>query len=77
MAQLTVRDHMFCFEEQTWRYLGAKHAALMELFSETPTKHYARLQRLLDGPEALAVYPMTVRRLQRLRTPGRGPRTAC
>jgi hypothetical protein len=74
MAQLTVRDHMrLRFEEQTWRYRGAKDAAALELFSETPTTYYARLQPLLDRPEALVAYPMTVRRLLRLPAASGGP----
>lgn len=54
-------------EEVHWRFPAAKEARVMELFGETPTRFYQRLNALLDNPDALAEYPVTVRRLQRLR----------
>ena len=65
---LTVKEHMTLeLEHQRWKYAGAKDQAIRWLFSESPTRYYSRLNRLIDSPEALAHDPMLVRRLQRLR----------
>lgn len=74
---LTVKEHQtLAFEEQHWRFVGAKEAAIREQFSESASRYHQRLAALLDRPEALAAYPMTVRRLQRLRDARRSARTA-
>jgi hypothetical protein len=74
---LNVRDHMTLqLEELHWRFAGAKEAAIREQFSESPARYYQRLHSLLEHPAALTAYPMTVRRLQRLRDQRRGVRTA-
>lgn len=74
---LTVRDHATLrFEERHWRFAGAKEAAIREQFSESATRYYQRLDVLLDSPAALAAYPQTVRRLQRLRAARRRARIA-
>lgn len=51
-------------EAQTWRFAGAKEAAVRERLGLTPTRYYQRLRALLDDPEALARDPMTVNRLR-------------
>lgn len=58
---------MLDFEEQWWRYPGAKEAAIAGRFELTPTRYYQRLNQLIDRPEALAARPLLVRRLLRLR----------
>lgn len=55
------------FEARRWKYAGAKETAIRDLFSESATRYYQRLEALLDDPAALAYAPGTVRRLQRLR----------
>lgn len=55
------------FEENRWKYTGARDAAIRHLFSESPTRYYQRLGTLLDRREALEAYPATVHRLRRLR----------
>ena len=66
--QLTVKDTMTLHMERSWwKYDGAKATAIRERFWESPTVYYARLNRLLDEPAALAYDPMLVRRLRRLR----------
>lgn len=55
------------FERQWWKYAGAKDAAIRQAFSESATRYYARLNRLIDEPAALAYDPLLVRRLRRLR----------
>ncbi|TCJ20828.1 DUF3263 domain-containing protein [Nocardioides jejuensis] len=73
---LTVLDHMTLrFEERHWRFAGAKAEAIREQFGESITRYYQRLDALIRQPEALATYPQTVRRLNRLRDARRGART--
>lgn len=73
--QLTTRDHMTLqFEELHWRFAGAKEAAIRDQFGESASRYYQRLAALIDTQEALAAYPMTVRRLQRLRDSRRAVR---
>lgn len=65
---LSVKDSMTLeFERGWWKYAGAKEAAVLELFSESATRYYQRLNALIDRPEALLFDPLTVRRLLRLR----------
>lgn len=73
---LSVKDHQtLTFEERHWRFAGAKERAIREQFSESASRYYQRLAALIEQPEALASYPMTVRRLQRLRDSRRSART--
>lgn len=53
-------------ETQSWRYAGAKEAAIRTL-GYTPTRYYQRLNHLIDTEPALAYAPVTVHRLRRLR----------
>src|SRR6476469_922811 len=65
---LTRREHdILAFERQWWKYAGAKEEAIKELFDLSATRYYQVLNALVDRPEALAVDPMLVRRLRRLR----------
>ncbi|MDO9497375.1 MAG: DUF3263 domain-containing protein [Nocardioides sp.] len=65
---LSVRDHMTLQLEGTrFKYAGVKESRVRELFGETATRYYQRLDALLESTAALAAYPTTVRRLQRLR----------
>ena len=77
MAQLTVRDHMrFRSRSRPGSTSGRGTPRLSSFFDELPTTYYARLNALLDHPEPLAAYPMTVRRLLRLRDARRQLRSA-
>ncbi|WP_347059271.1 DUF3263 domain-containing protein [Blastococcus sp. HT6-30] len=68
-AALSRREHdMLGFERQWWRRAGAKETAIRDLFGTTPTRYYQALNALVDRPEAMAVDPLLVRRLRRLRT---------
>jgi hypothetical protein len=58
---------MLAFERQWWRYAGAKEAAIRERFGMSATRYYQVLNALVDRPEALAVDPLLVRRLRRMR----------
>ena len=58
---------MLAFEGQWWRYAGAKEAAIRERFGMSATRYYQVLNTLVDRPEALALDPLLVRRLRRMR----------
>lgn len=64
------------FEQQHWKYAGAKEAAIREQFGVSLTRHTQRLNALLDRPEALAYAPATVKRLRRLRDARRAVRSS-
>src|ERR687892_2336864 len=66
---LTRREHdILAFERQWWKYAGAKEDAIKELFSMSATRYYQVLNALVDRREALAVDPMLVKRLRRMRS---------
>jgi hypothetical protein len=74
---LSVKDTMTLdFEAHHWKYVGAKEATIRELFTESATRYYQRLNALIDRPEALAYDPLLVKRLQRMREARRRHRTA-
>src|SRR5918911_502847 len=58
---------ILAFERQWWKYAGAKEQAIRELFGMSATRYYQVLNALIDRPEALAVDPLLVKRLRRLR----------
>ncbi len=67
-AGLSEREHdVLAFERQWWKYAGAKEAAIKDLFDMSATRYYQVLNALIDKPEALAVDPLLVKRLRRLR----------
>lgn len=77
MTGLTVKDHMTLDLEAQWfKYAGAKETVVRDLFNESSTRYYQRLNRLLDQPAAMAAYPMVVKRLRRLREARRRERSA-
>ncbi len=58
---------MLAFERQWWRVAGAKETAIRDRFQLSPTRYYQVLNALVDRPDALAVDPLLVRRLRRVR----------
>ena len=65
---LSRREHeMLTFERHWWRQAGAKETAIRDRFGVTPTRYYQVLNALVDRPDALALDPLLVRRLRRLR----------
>jgi hypothetical protein len=50
-----------------FRYPARREALALERFGLTPTRFWARVDRLLDDPAAAAVKPVEVARLRRLR----------
>jgi hypothetical protein len=67
---------MLELEASWWKHPGAKETFVRERFDISPTVYYARLNRLIDRPEALVAAPLVVRRLQRLREQRRHQRSA-
>lgn len=76
MALTDLEQQILTFEHQTWRYAGAKEAAIRDRFGLSATRYYQLLSTLIDRPDALAHDPLTVRRLQRLRDARRQARTS-
>lgn len=64
------------FERQWWRYAGAKESAIRETFELSATRYYQILNALIDRPESLAVDPMLVKRLRRMRASRQRARSA-
>jgi Protein of unknown function (DUF3263) len=64
------------FERQWWKYAGAKETAVREQFDMSATRYYQVLNALIDRPESLAVDPLLVRRLRRLRAARQRQRSA-
>ena len=56
------------FENQWWKYAGAKESAIREMFDMSATRYYQVLNALIDTPAALAAEPMLVKRLRRMRS---------
>jgi hypothetical protein len=74
---LSRRDReILAFERQWWKYAGAKEQAIRELFDMSTTRYYQVLNALIDTPAALAVDPMLVKRLRRLRASRQRQRSA-
>ena len=68
VVSLPAREReMVAFERQWWRYAGAKEEAIRERFGMSATRYYQVLNALIDRPEALALDPLLVRRLRRMR----------
>ncbi|SCX39179.1 Protein of unknown function [Klenkia marina] len=67
---------VLAFERQWWRYAGAKEAAIKEQFGLSATRYYQVLNAVIDRPEALAVDPLLVRRLRRMRATRQRQRSA-
>jgi hypothetical protein len=74
---LSERDRdILDFEDQWWKFGGAKDQAIRDRFSLSATTYYQVLNGLLDRQEALAHKPMLVKRLRRLRTTRHRARSA-
>jgi hypothetical protein len=68
LPSLTERElQILAFERQWWRHAGAKEQAIRDTFDLSSTRYYQVLNGLLENPAALAVDPLLVKRLRRLR----------
>lgn len=75
--ELTEREvAILAFERQWWKHAGAKEQAIRDLFDMSATRYYQVLNGLLDRTEALAVDPMLVKRLRRMRATRQRARSA-
>ena len=76
-SSLSQRDRQILeFERQWWKYAGAKEQAIRELFDMSATRYYQIINALIDNPDALAVDPMLVKRLRRMRAARQRARSA-
>ncbi|MCU1589241.1 MAG: hypothetical protein JWP11_497 [Frankiales bacterium] len=65
---LTDREReILAFEKTTWRFQGAKEAAIRDLFDLSPSRYHQIVRDLIDRPEAYLHDPPLVKRLRRLR----------
>lgn len=55
------------FERSWWQQRGSKESEIQSRFGVSPTRYYQQLNQIVDMPEALAIDPMVVKRLRRLR----------
>ncbi|MGC0144964.1 MULTISPECIES: DUF3263 domain-containing protein [unclassified Pseudactinotalea] len=75
--ELSERDAaILAFENQWWKYAGAKETAIREHFDMSATRYYQVLNALIDTPAALAAEPMLVKRLRRMRSSRQRERSA-
>lgn len=74
---LSRREHdILAFERDWWKYAGAKEEAIKERFGLSATQYYRVLNALVDRSESLAVDPMLVKRLRRVRSSRQKARAA-
>jgi hypothetical protein len=74
---LSPRDReVLAFERQWWRYAGSKEQAVRERFDMSSTRYFQVLNALIDLPEAMALDPMLVMRLRRMRRTRQRARSA-
>ncbi|MHB8438870.1 MAG: DUF3263 domain-containing protein [Acidimicrobiales bacterium] len=58
---------LLAFEESWWKQPGTKADSIGAAFGISPSAYYRRLAMLLGSPDALAQWPLLVRRLRRNR----------
>lgn len=66
---------ILAFERHRWNHVGAKEAAVYDLFGMSLTRYHQQLHALLDKPAAMVADPQLVNRLRRLREQHRARRT--
>lgn len=66
---------LLAFELDWYRSAGIKEQAIRDAFGISATTYYARLNRIIDDPAALAAEPVLVNRLRRLREQRRRARS--
>jgi len=66
---LSQRDKMVLdFERSWWMLPGPKDRAIREHLGVSAGNYYKTLRRLVDEPQALDYDPLTIRRLQRMKS---------
>lgn len=67
-SDLSERElEILAFERHWWRYGVGKEAAIREHLGISSLHYHQTVNALLDRPEALALDPLLVKRLRRLR----------
>lgn len=69
-AQMEVLE----FERLSWKYLGAKQAAIFERFDMSLTRYSQLVNHIISLPAAEVYDPTTVRRLRRVKEQQRASR---
>lgn len=64
------------FERRQWPDTPAKAAAVRDVFGITYVRYCQRLAVLVDNPDALAVDPLLINRLRRIKAARRAPHPA-
>lgn len=75
-AMTPITAAVVAFEARRWNHGGAKAQAIHDVFGMSPHSYYAAVNRVIEDPEALALDPVTVNRLRRLRDSRRRARSA-
>lgn len=65
------------FEERRYKWAGAKEAAIRDELGMSATRYHQVLNAAIDHPDAMAGWPVLVKRLRRLREARRAARAAC
>lgn len=66
---------ILAFERLTWKYAGAREAAITDRFEMTPVRYAQVKNALIDKPEAWAFDAQLVKRLRALRDARRAVRS--
>jgi Protein of unknown function (DUF3263) len=62
-----VELEMLAFERLRWQQPGAREQAIRDMFGLSLTRYLQALNTLIEKPAAVAVDPVTVNRLRRLK----------
>lgn len=69
MDTMTERDlAILDLEASRWDTAGGKEQAIRDQLATTPVRYYQRLNQLLELESALALHPLMVNRLRRIRS---------
>ena len=64
------------FEAQHFSHAGDKEEAIVRTFGHSATRHYMRVNSIIDKPAAVEYNPVMVNRLRRQREDRQGQRSA-
>jgi len=59
---------ILAIEARWWKHAGAKERYVKEALGLDPIPYYQRVNALIEDPEALAVAPVVINRLRRIRS---------
>lgn len=64
------------FEAKPFKYMGDKESAIYDTFGHSPSRHFQKLNSIIDKPAAAEYSPALVNRLLRQRDERRQQRSA-